>query len=82
MVSVGIPKEINVVVSVNGGEPERAIGLVWRIKPRLLLVRCEKSKLVQLKDLRVIECSSLSSANAIGHAPGAHGKATEPKLES
>lgn len=72
-ISVGIPDGINVMVSVKGREPEKAIGLVWRIRPRLLLVRCEKSGLEQLRDLRVVECSS-SSANANCPSVGATDK--------
>jgi hypothetical protein len=58
------------MVSVNGCDPERALRLVWRLTTRQLLISCERSKMVPLKEIKVLDVSEISLANSISSYTG------------
>lgn len=66
----------------DAGEPEQERVLAWSRGG--CYTRCDYINLRSDSGTRWIKATppALDSENAIGHAPGAHGKATEPKLKS
>lgn len=85
MIRLDIPNEVKIMVSVDGGIPERALGLLWRFEERMIHVVCEKTSGNPglSSRVQVVAVESSSSANVKEHASlteGERRKSAEEEL--